>query len=139
WPQHGPQLIRLRSRSVGKGSIVGSSAKDVEVQVQLDAAIIGVFPKGPCHARKRAKDTTVHGREIEQLARMRFVDQRRGLGCQFPKDLVQGLGVKQPSGFAEGAQRRRPNTQAALNGFEGGSLLKRTEAGNRGTEEVEQQ
>ena len=106
-PQHSPQLIRFRARSVGKGGVVGSSAKDVEVQVQLNAAMFGVFPKGPCHARKCTKDTAVHGREIEQLAHMRFVDKRHRLDCQFPEDLVQCLGVKQPRGFAKGAQRRR--------------------------------
>ena len=122
-PQHGPQLIRFRARGVGNGSIQGSSAEDVEVQVQLDAAMFRVFPQGPCHARKRAKDTAVYGGEIEQLVRVGSIDQRRGLGRQFLEDLVQGLGVKQPRGFAEGAQRRRPNPQSSLNGLQGRSLL----------------
>ena len=52
---------------------------------------------------------------------------------------MQGLGVKQPRGFAERAQRRRPNPQPSLNGLEGRSLLQSAQAGNRGTKEVEQQ
>src|SRR5271165_3761132 len=60
-----------------------------------------------------------------------------GLGRQFLEDLVQGLGVKQPRGFAKGAQRRRPNPQSSLNGLQGRSLLQSAQAGNRGTKEVE--
>ena len=101
-PQHGPQLIRFRARGVGNGSIQGSSAEDVEVQVQLDAAMFGVFAQGPCHARKRAKDTAVYGGEIEQLGCVGSIDQRGGLGRQFLEDLVQGLGVKQPRGPLRG-------------------------------------
>ena len=52
---------------------------------------------------------------------------------------MQGLGVKQPRGFAKGAQRRRPNPQSSLNGLQGRSLLQSAQAGNRGTKEVEQQ
>ena len=85
------------------------------------------------------KDTAVHGREIEQLVRMRFVDKRHRLDCQFPEDLVQCLGVKQPRGFAKGAQRRRPNAQPTFNGLEGRSLLQCTQARNCGTKEVQQQ
>ena len=123
-PQHGPHLIGFRARGVGNGRIQGGSAEDVEVQVQLDSAMFGIFPKGPCHARKRAKDTAVHGSEIEQLSRVGSIDNRHGLGCQFPEDLVQGLGVKQPCGFAEGTERRSPNPQSPLDGFEGRSCCK---------------
>ena len=52
---------------------------------------------------------------------------------------MQGLGVKQPRGFAKGTQRRRPNPQSSLNGLQGRSLLQSAQAGNRGTKEVEQQ
>src|SRR5271157_5042871 len=139
WPQHRPQLIRFRARGVGNGSIQWSSAKDVEVQVQLDSAMLGVLPKGPGHTGKCAKDAAVHGGQIEQLARIGFANERHGLGCQFPEDLVEGLGVKQPRSLAKRAQRRRPNAQPTLNGIEGRSLLQGTEARNRGTKEVEQQ
>ena len=91
----------------------------------------------PCE--ESAKDTAVYGGEIEQLVRVGSIDQRRGLGRQFLEDLVQGLGVKQPRGFAKGAQRRRPNPQSSLNGLQGRSLLQSAQAGNRGTKEVEQQ
>ncbi len=76
----------------------------------------------PCE--ETHEDTAVHGGKIEQLARVRSIDERRGLGCQFLEDLVQDLGVKQPRGLAEGAQRRCPNSQSSLHGLERRSLLK---------------
>src|ERR1700733_7591244 len=101
--------------------------------------MFGILPKGPCHARKRTKDTAVYSSEIEQLACIGSIDERYCLGCQFPEDLGQGPGVKQPRSPTEGPQRRRPKAQPTLNGLETRSLLKRAQARNRGTKEVEQQ
>src|SRR5208337_4799152 len=98
--QHGPQLTSLRATGGGNGGIQGSSAEDVEVQVQLDSSVLGVFPQGPSHARKRTKDTAVHGCEMEQLLSIRPVDNRRGLTGQFLQDSVQGAGVKHPCSLA---------------------------------------
>ena len=71
---------------------------------------------------ERRERYAVYGGEISNW-RVGSIDQRRGLGRHFLEDLVQGLGVKQPGGFAKGAQRRRPNPQSSLNGLQGRSLL----------------
>ena len=137
--QHGPKLIGFRGRGVGNRGVQGNPTEDVEVQVQFDRSMLRVLPQGPSHARKGAKDTAVHGGEMKQLLSLRTVDNRRGLARQFLEDLVQSLGVKQPRGFAERTQRRRPNPQSSLNGLESRSLLQGTQAGYRGTKEVKQQ
>ena len=76
---------------------------------------------------------------MEQLLSIRPVDNRRGLTGQFLQDLVQGAGVKQPCGLAKRTQRCSPNPQSSLDSLKGRRLLKGAQAGDRGTEEVEQE
>jgi hypothetical protein len=117
----------------------GTALEDVEVQVQLGAAVLPVRPQGPGHARQAPPEAAVHRRQRGQgLGLLTGEERLRPLG-QGAEQGAQQFGVKDAAGLTQRAQGGAAAAQVLLDLVQGAGLLQAAQAGEDGVEEVEEQ
>jgi len=109
------------------------------MKVELDPAVLIVFPKRPDHARQGAEDAAIDGGQATQRLGLAAGLQRHGAESQFGNNLVQDGGVENASGLAERVERNPGDAQESLDSLQLTELLESAEAGDDAVEEVDQQ